>query len=206
MRTHRYFWALAAALLASCADYSVPDEVLNGTVVYTQPQPGFAFKGNVSKYWLDPIVKVWEDDPNTPAALLDLTDPQYSGLVNAIDTSMQALGYTKLTTKPLAGDTGATSIRLAVAKGTGTYWYGGYWCDPYYYYYCGYDWYYAGSYKYGTVMMSMTDFSNADIATNVPIRWIAVMYGVATTTAYDLPRITDAVNRAFGQSQYLDVR
>ncbi len=214
MRTHRYFWALAAALLASCADYSVPDEVLYGSIVYTQPQTGFTFKGNVSSYWLDTAVKVYEDDPSVPSAILDLTQSQYSGLVAAIDTNMQGLGYTRLGAGPPTspnfpqpGDAQATVIRLAVAKGTGTYWYGGYWCDPYYYYWCYYDWYYAGSYKYGTVMMSMSDFSApADPNTQLPIRWIAAMYGVASTTAYDIPRITDAVNRSFGQSQYLSVQ
>ncbi len=212
MKNHRHFWALAAALLASCADYSVPDEVVYGVVVYTQPQPSFVFKGNVSSYWLDTAVKVWEDDPNVPSQILDLKQSQYTTLVNAIDSNMQALGYTKLGAGtqldpgfPQPGDTGATVVRLAVAKGTGTYWYGGYWCDPYYYYWCYYDWYYAGSYKYGTVMMSMSDFSSADTAVSIPIRWIAAMYGVASTTAYDIPRITEAVNRSFGQSQYLDI-
>ncbi len=205
MRTHRYFWALAAALLASCADYSVPDEVLYGSVVYTQPEPGFTFKGNVSSYWLDPAVKVYEDDPNVPSDVLNLNDSQYSGLVSAIQTNMKALGYgDPLPAKPTAGDTGATVLRMAVAKGTGTYWYGGYWCDPYYYYWCYYDWYYAGSYKYGTIMMSLSDVSNPDPGANIQIRWIAAMYGVASTPGYDIPRVADAINRSFGQSRYLD--
>ncbi len=203
MRTHRYSWALAIALLASCADYSVPDNVLYGEAVYTQPAPGFDFK-TLDSYFLDPVVKVFEDDPLLPTTI-DLRDAQYTGIVNAVDTNMQALGYTKLTTIPVPPVAGATVVRMAIAKGTGTYWYGGYWCDPYYYYYCGYDWYYAGSYKYGTVMMSLNDFSvPPGGTTNLPIRWIAAMYGVASTPAYDIPRITDAVNRAYGQSAYLD--
>src|SRR5512138_3974816 len=85
MRTHRYIGALAAALLlASCADYSVPDEVLYGSVVYTQPQPNFDFK-TLNTYWLDPAAKVFENDPNNPT-ILDLTNTQYAGIVNAVDT------------------------------------------------------------------------------------------------------------------------
>jgi hypothetical protein len=54
-------------------------------------------------------------------------------------------------------------------------------------------------------MMSLHDFSaTAAGQANLPIRWIAAMYGVASTPAYDIPRITEAVNRSFGQSQYLD--
>ncbi len=203
MRIHRHIGALAAALLlASCADYSVPDEVLYGQVVYTQGQPGFDFK-TLGSYWLDPAAKVYETDPNNPS-IIDLTGAQYAGIVNAVDTNLAALGYTKLTTMPPRGTTGATIVRLAVAKGDAAYWYGGYWCDPYYYYWCYYDWYYAGTYKYGTIMMSMSDVSDPNPSSNIQIRWIAAMYGVASTPAYDIPRIADAINRSFGQSQYLD--
>ncbi len=211
MRTHRYFWALAAALLASCADYSVPDEVQYGQVVYTQPDSTFTGFKALDTYWLDTVVKVYEDDPQNPTTL-NLADAQYQGIVNAIDTSMQGFGYTKLgqgtqldPSFPQAGTAGTAVIRMAVAKGSGTYWYGGYWCDPYYYYWCYYDWYYAGSYKYGTVMMSLNDFSvPAAAGTDLPIRWIAAMYGVASTPAYDVPRIAEAVVRSFSQSPYLD--
>ena len=57
MRNHRYLWALAAALLASCADYSVPDSVLYGAAVFTQPAPGFNPAGQNLTYYLDPQYK-----------------------------------------------------------------------------------------------------------------------------------------------------
>ncbi|HET8541139.1 MAG TPA: hypothetical protein VFL83_14790 [Anaeromyxobacter sp.] len=209
MRIHRYLCALAAALLASCADYSVPDNVLYGEAVYTQPDPAFTGFKALDFYWLDTAVKVYEDDPDNPT-LDDLTD--YPGIVSAIDANMEALGYTKLGAGPPidpafpSDGTAATAVlRVAVSKGTGEYWYGGYWCDPYYYYWCYYDWYYAGSYKFGTVMMSLNDFSvTAGPGTTLPIRWIAAMYGVATTVGYDVQRIAGAIDVAFGQSQYLD--
>lgn len=213
MKSHRYLWALATALLASCADYSVPDNVVYGELVYTQQDQAFTGFKNLNTYWIDTAFRLYEDDPQNPI-LQDLTD--YPGIVSAIDSNMQALGYTKLGQGtqldagfPTAGTAGATVIRMAVAKGTGTYWYGGYWCDPYYYYWCSYDYYYAGSYKYGTVMMSLNDFSvpaadPPDPSQTLPIRWIAAMYGVASTPAYDIPRVVDAINRAYGQSPYLD--
>ncbi len=205
MRTHRYFWALAAALLASCADYSVPDEVLYGQVVYTQPDSTFTGFKSLDSYYLDLTVKVYEDDPQNPTTI-NLGDSQYAGIVNAIRTNMEEVyGYTRLTSIPPPGTAGAAVVRMAVAKNTATYWYGGYWCDPYSYYWCYYDWYSAGQYEYGTVMMSLNDFSvAANPGTNLPIRWIAAMYGVASTPAYDLPRIVEAINRSFSQSQYLD--
>lgn len=209
MRTPRYFWALAAVVLASCADYSVPDEVVYGELVYTQQDPTFTGFATLNQYWLDTAFNTYEDDPQNPVpgSLLD-----YPSIISTIDRNMTALGYTKLGQGPFgepgfpaAPTPGLAVIRTAVSKGSAAYWYGGYWCDPYYYYYCAYDWYYAGSYKYGTVMMSLNDFTVADTGgANLPIRWIAAMYGVASTPAYDIPRISEAMDRAFGQSPYLD--
>jgi hypothetical protein len=225
MRTHRYIWALASVLLASCYDYSVPDNVVHGETVYTQPDPAFTFQGNLHTYWLDTNVNVFQNS-QTPTSALNLTDPQYAGVVAAIDSNMQAVGWTKSGQGPqgcspplcnapgfpVPPAAGTAVVRLSLAQGTGTYWYGGYWCDPYYYYWCYYDWYYAGSYQYGTVAMTLNDFTTPVApGTKMPIRWIAAMYGVSTSSAgtapsaQDIARVADAIPRAFSQSPYLSI-
>ena len=178
-------------------------------------RPAFPSFAGLSKYWLDTAVQVFENS-QTPTAVLNLTDPQYAGIIAAVDSNMQALGFTKLGQGPQgspnfpvppAAETAV--VRLALAKGTGTYWYGGYWCDPYYYYWCYYDWYYAGSYQYGTVAMTLNDFTTPVSPTaKLPIRWIAAIYGVSTSagtvpSAQDIARVADAIPRAFAQSPYL---
>lgn len=202
MRTHRYSWALAIALLASCADYSVPDEVLYGQAVYTQAKPAYDFKP-LTTYYLDRLAKVYEDDANNPTTI-DLDSAQFSSVQTAIHANMTRLGYTELASRPVGPTPGAVGLQLVVLKGTGAVWYPGYWCDPYYYGYCYYDWYYAGSYKYGTVTLAMGDLSGTSTTGGLDLVWVAAMYGVASTPAYDIPRVVEAVNRAFGQSGELD--
>lgn len=204
MRTNRVIGALAVALLSSCADYGAPDEVLYGEAVYTQPAPGADFSGGLV-YYLDTTYRSVDGE--------DISDEVLpSAVATAITTNMAALGYTAATgatenEKLLNADVG---IKLAVLKGDVAYYYGGYWCDYWYYYSCYYDWYYAGSYDVGSVIMEMGDLSGytgppgpgADPGV-LPIMWLSAMYGVASTTAVDIPRAVDSINRAFAQSPYL---
>ncbi len=199
MRMHRYFWALAAALLASCADYSTPDEVVNGAVVITQPKPGFDFKP-LATYYLDTTIKVVEDDVST-------TDPMPSGIADAITANMTALGYTRVDTGNQLADLQAADVglKMAVLKGTGTVYYPGYWCDYWYYYSCYYGWSYAGSYSFGAAILEMSDLANFSTTPDQPLQivWSAMVYGVASTSAYNTQRAVEGINRAFGQSPYL---
>ncbi|BDG05603.1 DUF4136 domain-containing protein [Anaeromyxobacter oryzae] len=190
MRTHRFFWGLAAALLASCGSYGAPDEVVFGEAVYTQQSPGFDFKP-LSTYYLDPTMKVVNDTVST-------TEPLPSGLQSAIDSHMAALGYTAA---PLA--VANVGLHASLLKGTGTVYYPGYWCGYYSYSGCYYGWSYAGSYHFGSVILEMGDLT-APAGGTLPIRWVAAMYGVATTGTVDVQRAVNAVDRAFAQSPYLD--
>jgi hypothetical protein len=195
MRTRRYFWALAAALLASCYDYGAPDEVVYGEAVFTQPSPGFDFKP-LTSYYLDPQYRLVDGDQVT-----DVNLP--SNVATAIENNMQALGYTKVTALPPAGTPATVGLKVAVLKGAAAVYYPGYWCDYWYYYSCYYNWYYAGSYTYGTVVLEMGDLS-APAAGTLPVVWTGLVYGVASAGPVDSQRVVDGINRAFGQSPYLD--
>lgn len=192
MRTHRTFWALAAALLASCADYGAPDEVLYGEAVFTQPRPGFDF-APLETYYLSPNYLHFDgEDP--------VVDPLPANVRTAIEANMASLGYTAAADAPLAD----VQLSMTVLDGTAAVYYPGYWCDYWYYYYCYYDYYYAGSYQYGTAFLEMADVRGGAAGDDVPVVWAAAVYGVATTATYDSGRVVEGLNRAFGQSPYLD--
>lgn len=193
MRTHRYFWALAVALLASCADYGASDEVLYGEAVFTQPKPGFDFASLGGTYFLsDSYVHFVAEAP--------VTDPLPANVRTAIENNMTALGYT------VAADLASADVALGVAviDGTAAVYYPGYWCDYWYYYSCYYDYYYAGSYQYGAAILEMSASQGVAPGEKAPVVWASVVYGVASTPAYDTQRVADGLNRAFAQSPYLD--
>jgi hypothetical protein len=182
------------ALLASCADYGAPDEVLYGEAVFSQPKPGFDYTP-LGTYFLSPDYLHFEGELPVRTALP-------ANVAAAINNNMVALGYTAAATQ-LDAD---VQLSVTVLDGTAAVYYPGYWCDYWYYYYCYYDYSYAGSYQYGMAILEMADVRGASgIATEeVPVVWAGLVYGVATTAAYDTARVADGFNRAFGQSQYLD--
>ncbi len=207
MRTHRYFWALGAVLLASCYDYSTPDSVVNGAVVITQQNPSFDYAG-ATHYYLDPIANVVENDPQTPTPL-DLRNAPYNQILTAIDTNMQAAGFAKKDWPTVGGvpapeppqGGNAVGLKVTVLKGTVNVYYPGYWCDYWYYYSCWYNWSYAGSYNTGTMIVEMGDLNAT--GTTLPVAWLAAVYGVAGGASYNITLATQGLDRAFGQSPYL---
>ncbi len=203
MRNHRYLWALAAALLASCADYSVPDSVLYGAAVYTQPAPGFNPAGKGLSYYLDPQYTEVDGETQTQVALP-------GQLVTAITTQMESVyGYTRIDTGDQLADLAAADvgIKTTVLKGNVNVYYPGYWCDYWYYYSCYYGGaYYAGSYNVGTFVIELGDlsaFPPSQPDEKLPVLWTGLVYGVASTGQVNLQRAVEGTNRAFGQSTYL---
>ena len=210
MRTHRWNWALAAALLASCAGYGAPDEVVFGEAVFTQGKPDFNFSslspgaGVKPKYVIIQQVVVIDD----PVSQTEMPP----GVVSTIRTNMNALGYEEV---PATGtidsqiDAADVALQAALLKGSAAVYYPGYWCDYWYYYSCYYDWNYAGSYKFGTVLLGMSDVRTFVAGTppkeqKLPPLWAGAVYGVQTTAANDIARVQDGLNVAFGHSPYLD--
>lgn len=201
MGTLRWSGVLAAALLAGCAGYGASDEVLYGAVVYTQPRPSQSFAA-LNKYMLNPAYVIAGDDPNhvTTTALP-------ADVIAAFDANMSSRGWTKvampdpLPTPPIAN---TVFVQATVFKGSAGVYYPGYWCDYWYYYGCYYGWTYAGSYPYGTVVFEMVDGTGTpNVDGRLPVAWAAAIYGIATTSSYDIPRLVSGLYRAFDQSPYL---
>jgi hypothetical protein len=199
MRTHRWAWALGAAILASCGTYGAPDSVVFGQAVITQPAPGFVFAGRRLAYYLDPNYNEVGDNPLAPTV-----KPVPATVLQVIDTRMQALGYTKLNALPAAGTANTVGLHMSVLKGTQATYYPGYWCDYWYWYSCYYNWTYAGSYNYGMAVLEMGDFSTPGGSQPLKVAWLTGIYGVAQGPTLDIPNLVNALNRAFDQSPYLD--
>ncbi len=212
MRLRRLLW-IAPAVLAACADYSAPDSVTSGVVVYTQPQAGFDFKTGLPAhyFYVDPNVP-WNNNGANGSTTLP------SAVQSAIVSQLVGYGWTQTTTQPYATGTAQNprpdvAINAGIFVGSSNVYYPGYWCGYYPYYYgCWYGgWYYAGTYTIGTVTIEMVDVTGSPSAT-ANVRWAAAEIGTAytwtggtTIPTSAITAIVDSTNRAFGQSPYLDV-
>jgi hypothetical protein len=188
----------ASAALAACGDYGAPDEVVYGVAVSTVPSAGADFTGRTS-YSLDTSVRVKKDGQDQG------TTPMPQSVQDAIIAQMKAAGY---------GDapvpTGASvGLSLAYITNSVDYYYSGGYCDIWYGYYgCYYPPVYAGSYRYGTAILTMVDVTAPPSGSApFPGLWVNFMYGVVTeytgSTAYNTSRLVEAINRGFEQSPYL---
>lgn len=199
MRIRHLLATTAVVALAACGDYGAPDEVVYGVAVYTQPTAGADFT-TYGTYYLDPQVKVKKDGQDQPAT------PMPASVKSAIDTQMAAAGFTA------AADAASADVGLSMAYITNSvdYYYSGGYCDIYYGWYgCYYPPVYAGSYRYGTAFLSMTDLTVAQApGTPFPGLWFSALYGVVAdygpgSSNYNTSRLVEGINRAFDQSPYL---
>jgi len=193
MSIRRSLLPVTLLALGAC-DYGAPDEVASGVIVYTAPLPGADF-APLATYYVDPQMRVRKDGEDQPDQAVPAT------VMAAIDAGMTAAGYTAA---PLASaDVG---LKLAMATNSVDYYYSGGWCDIYYGWYgCYYPPVYAGSYRYGTVILGMVDLTvTPDVGEPFPGLWFSVMYGIAYDyPAYNPARVAEGVTRSFDQSPYL---
>jgi hypothetical protein len=190
MKAHRLGWALGAALLAACGSYSVPDEVIYGQAVFTQPKPGFDFGSTPNgTYFLDPIVNAIDDTgTQTPELMPD-------AVVSTISAAMEGYGWTPAGLG--SADVGLSAIVLHGTEGTLSV---GYWCNYTGYTGCLSGWTYSGVYEYGTVVLQM-----GAPAAGGELVWAAVLHGAGGGgwEANLQARVDEALRRAFSQSPYL---
>jgi hypothetical protein len=209
----RITWAFSALLLASCADYGAPSEVLNGTVVYSQPAPadnptGYFYAPDYPKsgakpiYYIDPEVNLVENGvPSTPNLPATVT----STIANAMD----GLGWERTNTAPSYPQS-AVGIKVSLVANEAAYYEDGYWCYYYWYMYCGYNWYYAGTYTYGSVVLEMADYTQLGSNDKPKAVWATTLYGIAydyqyNYGSYDPTRINGGIVQAFSDSaKWLD--
>ncbi len=198
--------ALAAAtLLASCME-GVPDKVVKGVAVVTQHRPDADFTG-FATFSIDPTVAV-VDQTGTVATTSSVDGTR---MASAISANMVQRGYTEVAWR--GNNTVADlQIKMEALLGSAEVYYPGY-CGWYPYYYCYPGWSYAGSYNFGTVVITMGDTKHAAAGGELSLVWTTAMYGILASyytpgvpssgANVNWPRIQEAVNRAFADSPYI---
>jgi hypothetical protein len=193
---HRLAVLLAALTLASCG-YTVSDEVLHGQAVATVQAPSTDF----TKFTTFTVATTVQVHDNTSGAPNDSTQDA-PALAKHVSDIMIARGYTPVAFAP--GVVADLVITFDAFLGSTAY--GGYWCN---WYYWGYPYgcypYYAGSYQFGTLVLSMGDRKNVSPPPDNVMKtvWAAAMYSVLGTQSYNVQVIQTSIDRAFAQSPYL---
>ncbi|HVI96749.1 MAG TPA: DUF4136 domain-containing protein [Anaeromyxobacter sp.] len=195
----------AAAFLASCVE-SAPDSVLHGVAVVTQNSSTANF-ASFSTFSIDPMVAVVDQT----GSVTNMFQVDGSQLVPTIRTNMEQRGYTFV---PWVGNTTPADLQIKMEAhlGSADLYYPGY-CGWYPYYYCYPGWTYAGSYNFGTFVVTMGDASGRPQGSQIPLVWTAINYGILSSyytsggppsgTNVNYGRVQEAINRAFAQSPYI---
>ena len=192
-----YFLAFML-LMGSCYPDG-PEYYEEYDLVYTNYDEDFSFDGNVTYAMPDSVVIITGD-------LIEGKDPEFirepfnSQIINGIEANMGSLGWTRVQ------DPGEADLVLMPASWSNTtvyYWYD-YWCW-YYPWYCGWGWYYPGyvtSYTTGTLVMTLVAMGEDYIE---PTRvWTGAINGLLSGS-FNVQRVTNGIDQAFEQSNYLDI-
>jgi len=186
--------ATAGILLLGCYPKG-PEYVEDLDVVYTTHDPGYDFGSKGSYARPDQIVVDIKD-----GAPVYMKDAFAVPILAAIDANMAELGY------DLVDIEDDPDLILTPAGITSTTYFYSYWYDWWYGGYWG--WYYPpyytiSSYTTGSMIMVIAQADTSDLPSDqAPAVWIGVGNGLVSG-AYDLSRITKAIDQAFAQSPYL---
>ena len=197
----------AAALLASCIE-GAPSSVVNGVAVVTQSTPNTNWS-SFSTFSVDPTVAVTDATGST----VTNTTVDGSQLVPTIATNMTQRGYTQVTWTGNPTTTNADlQIKMQATLGSQSVYYPGY-CGWYPYYGCVPGWTYAGTYNFGTLILTMGNKAGVGSGGTLPLVWTGAGYGVLSQ--YYTPgvpsnganvnygKIQAAINQMFAISPYI---
>ena len=180
-----------------------PEYVEDVDVTYTTYDQKFDFQSRGTYAMPDKIVVDVEiEDGDT--TYIYMKDIFAAPILAAIDDNMEANGWDKV------GLAGTPDVVITPAGVSSTTYFYSYWYDWWYGgWYGGWGWYYppyytVSSYTTGSMIITMAD---PNVGTDNPINqsqtaWIAVGNGLFSG-AYDISRVTKAIDEAFDQSPYL---
>jgi len=180
-----------------------PEYVEDVDVTYTTYDQKFDFQSRGTYAMPDKIVVDVEiEDGDT--TYIYMKDVFATPILAAIDDNMKANGWAKV------GLAGTPDVVVTPAGISSTTYFYSYWYDWWYGgWYGGWGWYYppyytVSSYTTGSMIITMAD---PNVGTDNPINqsqtaWIAVGNGLFSG-AYDISRVTKAIDEAFDQSPYL---
>lgn len=168
-------------------------------LVYTNYEESFDFNSQGTYAMPDKIVKITGNlvEGEEPEFV---KEPYNAQILTKIENNMTDLGWTRV------DDPETADLVLLPASWTNTtiYSWNNYYCW-YYYYYCGWGYYYPStvSYTTGTLVMSLIA-SGEDYIDPSPV-WVGAANGVMSGYS-DINRINQAVDQAFLQSSYLNIK
>jgi len=191
------------ALLAACYPKG-PEYVEEIDVVFTTYDDKYNFDAKATFAMPDQIVV--DIDIEEGDTIYEYMKPAFATpILQAIQTNMQNRGYSRV-----APSANPDLVLTPAGISSTTYFYS-YWYDWWYggYWGWGWGWYYppyytVSSYTTGSLIMVIADpkqSSNTPINRS-PALWLSVSNGLLTG-AYDVSRVTAAINQAFVQSPYL---
>ena len=202
--------AATAAAVAACYpdDISSTEELDTVTTLYDKQHD---FGAGVTYALPDTVVFI-DEDGTAGDDESDVSHQYDDQIIASIRENLNAAGYTELTGAAARNADLAVLASSTTATTVGVYydwWY--YW--GYYPYWPGYapGWGYgyppvsvAYAYSTGTLIMTMIDLKNADVANkSIPVLWIGAVNGVLTGNS-SVARVTNGIDQAFVQSPYLD--
>ena len=202
--------AATAAAVAACYpdDISSTEELDTVTTLYDKQHD---FGAGVTYALPDTVVFIDEDGVGGDDES-DVSHQYDDQIIASIRENLNAAGYTEVTGAAARNADLAVLASSTTATTVGVYydwWY--YW--GYYPYWPGYapGWGYgyppvsvAYAYSTGTLIMTMIDLKNADVANkSIPVLWIGAVNGVLTGNS-SVARVTNGIDQAFVQSPYLD--
>ena len=194
--------AAMPVVLLSCYPAG-PEYVEDVDITYTTYDQKFDFQSRGTYAMPDKIVVDVEiEDGDT--TYIYMKDVFATPILAAIDDNMKANGWAKV------GLAGTPDVVVTPAGISSTTYFYSYWYDWWYGgWYGGWGWYYppyytVSSYTTGSMIITMAD---PNVGTDNPINqsqtaWIAVGNGLFSG-AYDISRVTKAIDEAFDQSPYL---
>ena len=193
--------AVPVLLLSGCYPDG-PDYVEDADITYTTYREDYDFSPNETYAMPDQIVvDVKIDDGDTTYEYMKpaFADP----ILDAIEANMSAYGYERVDV-----DDNPDLLLTPAGLSSTTYFYS-YWYDWWYggYWGWGWGWYYppyytVSSYTTGSMIMVLSDPNEESPINRSPAIWVGIGNGLLTG-AYDIGRVTDAVDQAFAQSPYL---
>jgi hypothetical protein len=194
--------ALAGVVLWGCYPGG-PDYYEDTDVVFTTYDVDYVFQGSNTYAMPDKIVVDVEIDRGD-TTFVYMKDVFAAPILQAIDRNMLALGWAKTAIN------GNPDLVLTPAGMKSTTFFYSYWYDWWYGgWYPGWGWYYppyynVSSYTTGSFIMVFADPNIDNPVDRSPAAWLSAANGLMSG-AYDVSRVTDAIDQAFRQSPYLKV-
>ena len=169
-------------------------------IVFTNYEEDIDFSSSETYAMPDSLVKITGniiegEDPEF------VKEPYNKMIIEKIESNMTALGWSRVE------DPGTADLVLFPAAWTNTtvyYWYD-YWCW-YYYWYCGWGYYWypsVSSYTTGTLVMHL--IADGEDFVEPSRVWTAAINGLLSG-AQNADRINNAIDQAFDQSPYLNIK